>query len=223
MFCADRNTEEVEMRLRHAFLMGTLLAGSLLIVDCPVRGDDGAVHKDNSSCDNSCGDDSSCSIVTDVKRNNCWPDPFNRPERAAVRAPFARMIDAGWQRQNMLADHYFQDSGTELNDAGRAKIRWILTEAPEQHRVVYVRRAESPDKTAARVFAVQQLAAQMMPGQGPPPIMESSASPAGWPAERVDVINRKFQAAIPAPQLSKSQGDNSGASGASSSGSSGSK
>jgi len=153
------------------------------------------------------------SVVTDFKRNNCWPQPFLGPDRAAVRTPFVNMIDNGWRRQNMLGDQYFEASGTALNDAGKHKVHWILTEAPEQHRIIYIHRGVDPEKTAARVAAVSQIASGILPAGEKPSIVDTSVSPGGWPAERVDAISRKFQASAPEPRLPKLQGESSSSTG----------
>jgi hypothetical protein len=152
------------------------------------------------------------SVVTDTKRNNCWPQPFIYPDRASVRAPLVIMVENGWRRQNMLGEHHFDGSGTALSAAGKLKVKWVLTETPEQHRIVYVHRAETSEKTAARIAAVQELATGLVPAGERVAIVESSVSPGGWPAERVDAIGRKFQSSTPEPRLSKPQGETSSSS-----------
>jgi len=142
------------------------------------------------------------SVVRDTKRNNCWPQPFVRPDRYAARAPFALMVHNGWRRQNMLGDHHFEESTGNLNEAGRLKTRWIVTEAPEQHRTIFVHRAESSEETAARVDAVQELAVTLIGDTRQlPAVVESDIGDPGWPAERVDGIGRRFQASAPKPRL----------------------
>ena len=153
-----------------------------------------------------------CSLGIETARSNCWPRPFTCWDQATVSAPFAVMIENGWRKQNLLADHHFDGTGTALNDAGKNKLRWILTEAPEQHRAIYVRRAESPEKTTARFAAVQEAAAGLaMPGERVA-IVQTNVAPAGWPAERVDTIGRKFQASTPEPRLTKADGSGGGSS-----------
>ena len=151
------------------------------------------------------------SIPRDIKRRQCWPKPFVCPDREAVRAPFAVMVCNGWQRQNTLGDNYFEDGTGQLTEAGQLKVRWIVTEAPSQHREIYVYRAPTAQETAARVNAVQQFAARFTaPGQVVP-VLETDIAPQGWPAERVDAIGRKFQSTTPAPRLpSANQGSGSG-------------
>jgi len=141
------------------------------------------------------------SVARDTKRRNCWPEPFLRPDRHAVRAPLAVMVSNGWRRQNLLADHHFIDQGGKLTEAGRMKIRWILTEAPLQHRTIYVHRADDPQITAARIDNVQQLAAQLVPEGALPLVLETSIPVRGWPAARADMIGRKFEASTPEPRL----------------------
>jgi hypothetical protein len=141
------------------------------------------------------------SMARDFKRRNCWPKPFVYPDRQAVREPLAIMVANGWQRQNLVGDYHF-DAGTgQLTEAGRMKVLWVLSEAPEQHRSIYVHRAATPEETAARMTAVQELVAQNSAGQPPPPVLETNKSIDPWPADLVDAINKKFQTAIPDPKL----------------------
>ncbi|OHB72071.1 MAG: hypothetical protein A2V70_20890 [Planctomycetes bacterium RBG_13_63_9] len=141
------------------------------------------------------------SIVRDTKRRCCWPKPFNRSDVDSVQAPFALMVANGWRSQNMLAEHHFAAGSGELTEAGRLKVRWIVAEAPQQHRIIYVHRADSFEATAARVDHVQQLAARLVP-EGPlPPVIETGAIEPRWSAAEVDIVDRKFLDTIPDPRL----------------------
>jgi len=141
------------------------------------------------------------SIGRDFHRRNCWPDPFVCPSQRDVENPLAIMVNNGWRRQNMLADHHFDSSTNKLNKAGKAKLYWIITEAPLQHRTVYVHRTISPEKTALRVDDVHKVAAGIAPNGQLPEILETSISARGWPAERIDTIGQKFNASTPDPRL----------------------
>jgi hypothetical protein len=156
------------------------------------------------------------SIARDTKRRQCWPESFNGADRAAVRAPFTAMVANGWRRQNMLGDFHFEPNTGQLTEAGRLKVRWILTAGPEQHRLIYVHIAETAKETAARLGAVQQLAAQISPNNLPP-VMQTSISDEGWSASQVDAIGRKYLGSTPTPRLpmpaSSSGGGSSGGSG----------
>ncbi|MFH1918558.1 MAG: hypothetical protein ABIP48_01545 [Planctomycetota bacterium] len=141
------------------------------------------------------------SVIRDAKRNNCWPEAFLPADRLAVRAPFALMVRNGWRRQNMLADHHFQVGGNTLNEAGELKVRWIMTEAPRHHRDIYVHRAPTPEATVARIEAVQEVALQFA-GEGQlPNVLETSLDAAGWPATRVDMIDKRWVESAPDPRL----------------------
>jgi hypothetical protein len=145
--------------------------------------------------------DFSRSVVRDFKRNNCFPEPFQRPDRVSIRAPFNVIVQNGWERQNMLGDHHFDESGQTLNEVGELKVRWILLEAPLHHRTVYVHRAASPEKTSQRIDAVRQFALGILPTGEVPEIQETSIGMAGWPAERVGDLQRKYQESTPEPRL----------------------
>lgn len=146
------------------------------------------------------------SIARDVKRRQCWPKPFICPDRYAIQAPFALMVSNGWRQQNMLSDHHFTENSGDLTEAGQLKVRWILTEAPQQHRTIYVRRARSPEETGARLDNVRQLAANIVPPGMLPPVLETSVPAHGWSAAQVDEIGRKFQKSIPDPKLPEAIG-----------------
>jgi hypothetical protein len=140
-------------------------------------------------------------VCRDWKRNNCWPEPFICPDRQTVRAPFVTMVANGWQRQNTLGSDYFEPGSNELTAAGRRKVLWVLTEAPENHRTIYVYRALRPEDTAARINAVHQMAQQLMPEGDPVIVLQTNVRAKGWPAERVDAVNRKFLETTPSPRL----------------------
>ena len=79
-------------------------------------------------------------VAQDTARRNCWPTPFLYPARQAAREPFANMVANGWERENMLNDQHFEPDTSKLNAAGQAKVRWILSEVPEQHRRIFIHR-----------------------------------------------------------------------------------
>jgi hypothetical protein len=141
------------------------------------------------------------SIPTDVKRRQCWPQPFVGPDRAAVRAPFATMVSNGWRRQNMLGDYYFDSGNASLNEAGVRKIRWILTEAPQQHRIVYVRVADSEEATAKRITLVQEQVAKIAPQGTVIPVLPTTIRDEGSSADEVEAITRGYLKNMPSPRL----------------------
>jgi hypothetical protein len=152
------------------------------------------------------------SVAQDFKRRNCWPQPFVAPDRQAVRVPLAIMVANGWQRQNTISDFFFE-SGNQLTEAGQMKVRWIVNEAPEHHRVVYVRRGASPQETAERILAVQHfIARSTYPGQMPP-VLETTRPEDNWSADRIHMLNKKFQASFPNPVLPPPVGAQPGGSG----------
>jgi hypothetical protein len=153
------------------------------------------------------------SVARDTKRRNCWPAPFVCPDRQTVRAPFAIMVNNGWRRQNMLGDYYFEPTTGKLTEAGKLKIRWILFEAPEQHRLIYVHIGKTSEETETRLAAVNEQAASLVPQNEVPPIMQTSIADAGSPADRVDMIERKYQSSMPNPRLPSAASQSSGSGG----------
>jgi hypothetical protein len=123
------------------------------------------------------------------------------------------MVANGWEVQNMLTDGHF-DSGTgRLTPAGEAMVLWILDETPQQHRSIFVHRARTPQETAARIAAVEQLVTQSVTPNEYPPVLESRRSAEVYSAESYDAVGRKFQAALPEPKLTSSGQSSSSSSG----------
>jgi hypothetical protein len=91
------------------------------------------------------------------------------------------------------------------------KIQWILNDAPREHQAVWVHRAATPQETVARLRMVQEFVDKSPYPGHPVPILESTMSDEGWPADRIDAIGRKFQAAVPECKLpAAQQGQGSG-------------
>ncbi|MDA0659162.1 MAG: hypothetical protein O2931_03050 [Planctomycetota bacterium] len=137
----------------------------------------------------------------DRKRMACWPEPFNEADRKLTVAPFERMVVKGWQRQTTLGHSHFNPETQSLTEAGELKVRWILTQAPSQHRQVWVLRGLRPEDSEARIDSVQQYAARALPDQPLPNVLATDVEPAEWPADYVDAIDRQLDASIPAPRL----------------------
>lgn len=147
-------------------------------------------------------------IYNDFRHHNEWPHPYVCPARQSVRAPFEQMIVSGWQRQNLLGDHHFNELN-QLSEAGRLKVQWILNEVPSQHRSIFVHQGQSADVTAARLLAVNEFVGEMA-GEGPPPTVTATrVYPVGWPAARIDAISQKFESGAPNPRLPQASGSSS--------------
>ena len=143
------------------------------------------------------------------RRNTCWPKPFIRPDKEAVKQPIWCMIDNGWQRQNLLGDHYFTEDSVALNEAGVLKVRWIMTQAPAARRTIFVERGMDAEKTAARVDAVQQTATKVAPGELPE-VIETGMAAYGWPADYIESVDQKFRATAPPPRIPQVDRDGGG-------------
>ena len=140
-------------------------------------------------------------LKRDFRRNNCWPKPFPPAAREAVRQPFYNMIDNGWRQQNLISQYHFHPETNQLTEAGKVKVRSILTELPPARRVLFVQRDISADTTLARVDSVQQEAARVMPGGQLPQVLETSITPRGTPAHYVDAVDSRYLEGLPSPHL----------------------
>ncbi|MGE0607549.1 MAG: hypothetical protein AB7O62_10675 [Pirellulales bacterium] len=146
---------------------------------------------------------------TDFHRNNQWPNTFVYADREAANAPFAIMTQKGWRAQNTLGSYYFEVGTSDLNEAGRLRVDWIMTQAPPQFRMVFVERAQTKDLTEARMAAIRNYSATS-PDGGELAVHETGIPSRSWPAEDIYRTYTQFQDSRPAPVLPASTGDTGG-------------
>ena len=141
-----------------------------------------------------------------ARRVNHWPQPFVYADRRAVVAPFRLMVSKGWQAQNTVGAHLFDEKTGELKEAGKLKIRSILANTPMAYRSIFVHMGTNREETTRRVDIVQQYAVNIVP-QGPlPPVRITDQAPRMHSAEYVDSINRRFFSSAPRPRLPEDAG-----------------
>jgi hypothetical protein len=141
------------------------------------------------------------SFCISAKRVNCWPEPFYRADRASVGAPLQMMVAKGWKLQTTVDEVHFESGSAELNQAGRMKVMWIVSSAPEQHRTVYVHRMTNPQATAQRVDSVQQYVVKLLPKGQLPQVLETDNAVRKHRAEYIDDVYRRFRDSTPQPRL----------------------
>ncbi|MFT7644105.1 MAG: hypothetical protein ACI9G1_005871 [Pirellulaceae bacterium] len=146
----------------------------------------------------------------DTKRNNCWPSPFVEMDRQAYKSYFHTMTDKGWQQQNTLSNHLFDNETNLLNAAGQAKIRWIIQRAPVHRRSIFVVQANNETQTQIRLDTVQQAIARFQPNGEMPPVATTHLAPPTSPGYYFNELNRQMEANVPAPVLSGSLGAGGG-------------
>jgi len=130
-----------------------------------------------------------------------WPWPYFCDDRRYVRSLSDTQIGVGWMTETTLYSYHFAEETNLLTDAGRLHLRWVIENAPPQHRAVYVQAAESADASQARLAAVQKSAAEFAASGSVPPITLRVTSPLGRPALEVDAIRRAEIGSIPEPRI----------------------
>ncbi|ADB16844.1 hypothetical protein Psta_2171 [Pirellula staleyi DSM 6068] len=141
------------------------------------------------------------SVKVDFHRNNAWPEPFQSADRAATRAPFLTQTDNGWKMQNTVGTFLFDEATGELNQAGKLKVKWIVTQAPLHRRAVFVFKADKPEINQQRMESVQTYISSLIPEGDLPPVYFTNTEPDGGSGEYFDAINRAVQDSIPSPRL----------------------
>lgn len=144
--------------------------------------------------------------------NAQWPWPYVCPDRIAVQEPFCMMINNGWRRQNLIGAHHFNPETNQLTEAGKLRVQWIVTQAPPDHRDIFVERALDPKITGDRLTAIRAYATQIAVDGRAPSVSETTLMFEGRPASVVDATNVKFLQSMPAPVLPAAQSTSSSSS-----------
>jgi hypothetical protein len=156
-------------------------------------------------------------VHVDFHRNNAWPEPFRTADRANARTPWCIMTDNGWKMQNTIGTILFDAETNRLNQAGDLLVKWIVTQAPQHRRAVFVFKGDTAEVTAARVESVQASVAKHASGCVCPVIL-TDTEPSGWSAAYIDSITQQFNATIPSPRLPAAEGSSGGGMGGGSGG-----
>lgn len=136
----------------------------------------------------------------DKLRNNSWPAPFQKADRATVCQTLSVQLANGWKRQNTLSGVYFDQDTHALNEAGRRKLYSIVTSAPEAFNTIYVVQSMNPAAQERRVASIKQTSSELFAGMTPD-VMPVRISPPSWSADYIDNITRQVEATIPSPRL----------------------
>jgi hypothetical protein len=140
-------------------------------------------------------------VHVDYHRNNQWPHPFRGMDTAAVNSPFEVMKNNGWRAYNTISDPLFDPATNTLTVAGRRHVQWILTQAPQHRRVVFILKSDTQEKTAARLAEVQKVAAELTPGAPPAGVYVTDIVPNLSPGQYQNAISRALINSIPDPRL----------------------
>ena len=135
------------------------------------------------------------------RRNSMWPQQYIWPSRRGICQAFDTMIHNGWRHHNSLGHYHFDSTTGELNEAGRLKVEWTLTQSPPHRRTIYVERAADQEQTALRIAAVQNAAEGVSGMVDAADVRETYVRHEGRPAASVDAMFTGYRTSQPAPAL----------------------
>lgn len=140
-------------------------------------------------------------VHLDWHRNNAWPEPFVQVDRQSVNAPFAVMVDKGWQLENTIPDELFDSETQELTRAGELKVQRILTEMPSRRRMVFVLRGKTPEITQTRFQTVEAAATEVAGEAASSMIAITEARPRGGSGAYYERVTTGYETTTPSPRL----------------------
>ncbi len=149
-------------------------------------------------------------IKYDYYRNKMWPTPFRAADTRSVMSFFNTQANIGWRLHNTVGEAMYQVQTGQLTDSGKAHVKWIVTRAPQERRIVFVKKGVNQKQTAARVEATQVAISEYVPtGQLPQIYLTDRESPGSSGAYHA-AINRAMNASVPNPRLEVSDAASAG-------------
>ena len=113
----------------------------------------------------------------EYQANQAWPAPYNKLSRRSLREPLDVQAHNGRVEMASMWDYHFKPDSGELTVMGRQRVQDVIDQAGVVGRTIYVRRAEDPDKTKARLAAVQAQLGKLGQDQLSFDVVESNANP----------------------------------------------
>ena len=137
----------------------------------------------------------------DWHRNNAWPQPWVAHDRIAACSPFVTQAENGWYAASTLSDLHFDSETQMLTEAGDLKVRQIVTQHPEQYRMVFIVKGHTKTDTDKRTDSVQQAVTRIVPDGVLPDVRHIHTAPRPWSAEEINAVERAYRQSRPAPRL----------------------
>lgn len=147
-----------------------------------------------------------CYLEEGREVNNEWPSQYVGQDRVNARAPFDVMIQNGWRRQNLLGSHHFNEDCTKLTRSGEIRVQQILTQAPPQHRQVFIERSLKEEITQQRIATTNEFAALVVKNGYASSAQETHIVSDGRPAVTVDFVNTQYRENMMTPALPENSG-----------------
>lgn len=138
----------------------------------------------------------------DYYRNKMWPLPFRAMDTRSVLDHFAVQRNNGWKLHNTVGASMFDPNTQQLTDSGKAHVRWIITRAPQDRRVVFVLQGDAPQQTATRVESTQLAISEIIPVGPLPQLYVTDQDAPGSSGVYQTAITRAMATSVPAPRLS---------------------
>ncbi len=183
------------MKIVFHFVALTIVLASFMI--SPTRAQEHTHHGERSFHE---------SFHYDYYRNARWPMPFRAVDTSAILSYFDVQRNNGWKLHNTLGTAMFDPTTQLLTDSGRAHVRWIVTSAPQDRRVLFVLQASTQQETAQRIEATQLAVSELVPIGPLPKIYLTETDSPGSPGVYQTAIVRAMTNSVPAPRLPTSGG-----------------
>lgn len=155
-----------------------------------------------------CRDDMSCAqgFHFDYYRNKMWPMPFRAQDARATLSYFDVQRNNGWKLHNTLGASMYDPVTQQLTDSGKAHVRWIVSRAPQDRRVIFVLQGNTQEITANRVESTQLAISEMVPVGPLPSLYLTDEDAPGSSGVYQTAITRAMETTVPNPRLTSSNG-----------------
>lgn len=132
-------------------------------------------------------------------RGSAWPLPFSCWDRENYFAILDQQFATGVQVAHTLTSEYFDPETNKLNRAGEMRVGWIMQNAPQMNKQIYVYEDQTGPTIAQRVSAVRDFTGRYYGHMGQAAIATSRIAPIRIPATYQAQTNILYDESMPDP------------------------
>jgi hypothetical protein len=134
-------------------------------------------------------------------RNSAWPLPFSCWDREHYYAIFNQQYAIGNQVAHTLTSEYFHPESNELNRAGELRVAWIMQNAPQADKQIFLYEDETGPTMDQRIASVREFTDRYYAHLGNAAIVKSQLLPHQIPATFQATYLRQYSQGQPDPVI----------------------
>jgi len=134
-------------------------------------------------------------------RNSAWPLPFSCWDRENYNAILNQQFATGNQIAHTLTAQYFDPESNELNRAGELRVSWIMQNAPQRDKQIFVFEDQQGPTIDQRIASISNFTGRYYAHMGNATVAKSRLLPNQIPATYQQGYNQSYAEGQPDPVI----------------------